>query len=77
MELDAVAAELYALDPAEFTATRTEREKQAKADGDKELAKQIHQLRKPTVTAWLANLLARERPDSLRPLTELGGQLQE
>lgn len=77
MDLDAVAVELYALEPAGFTTARTEREKQARADGDKELARQIHQLRKPTVTAWLANLLARERPDSLRPLTELGTQLQE
>lgn len=77
MDLDTVADELYALDPAEFTATRTQLEKRARADGDKELARQIHQLRKPTVTAWLANLLARERPDSLRPLTELGGQLRE
>lgn len=33
-------------------------------------------MRKPTVTAWLSNLLARERPDSLRPLAELGAQLQ-
>lgn len=77
MDLDGVADELYALEPAEFTAIRTEREKRARADGDKELARQIHQLRKPTVTAWLANLLARERPDSLQPLTELGTQLQE
>ena len=76
MDVASVADELYAADPAEFTATRTEREKQAKAAGDKELAKQIGRLRKPTVTAWLANLLVRERPDSLRPLTELGGQLQ-
>lgn len=77
MDLDAVADELYALEPGEFTAARTEREKQARADGDKELARQIHQLRKPTVTAWLANLLARERPDSLQPLRDLGAQLHE
>lgn len=77
MDIDGVADELYALDPGEFTAARTEREKQAKAEGDKELAKAIHQLRKPTVTAWLANLLARERPDSLAPLKELGAHLRE
>lgn len=77
VDLDSVTDELYALDPGEFTAVRTEREKQARADGDKELARQIHQLRRPTVTAWLANLLARERPDSLRPLKDLGQQLQE
>ncbi|MBA3419702.1 MAG: hypothetical protein ACR2KO_08115 [Geodermatophilaceae bacterium] len=77
MDLESVVDELYALDPGEFTAIRTEREKQARADGDKELSRQIHQLRKPTITAWLANLLARERPDSLRPLRELARQLQD
>lgn len=77
VDFDAVADELYALDPGEFTAARTDREKAAKAAGDKELAKQIHQLRKPTVTAWLSNLLARESPDSLAPLKELGEQLRE
>lgn len=77
VDLDAVADELYALEPGEFTAARTDREKQAKAAGDKDLAQQIHQLRKPTVTAWVSNLLARERPDSLAPLKELGEQLRQ
>lgn len=77
VDLDAVADELYALEPGEFTAARTDREKAAKAAGDKELAKQIHQLRKPTGTAWLSNLLARESPDSLAPLKKLGEQLRE
>ncbi|MBA3250539.1 MAG: hypothetical protein H0T66_09615 [Geodermatophilaceae bacterium] len=77
VDLDAVAGELYALEPSEFTAARTEHEKQAKAAGDKNLVKQIHQLRKPTVTAWLSNLLARESPDSLAPLKELGEQLRQ
>lgn len=77
VNIESVADELYALEPAEFTPTRTEREKQAKAAGDKDLAAQIHQLRKPTVTAWLCNLLARERPDSLAPLGDLFEQLRE
>ncbi len=41
MDLDAVADELYALWPAEFTAARTAREKEARAEGDKALAAQI------------------------------------
>lgn len=77
VHLDAAADELYALEPGEFTAARTELEKQARSAGDKDLAKQIRQLRKPTVTAWVSNLLAHERPDSLVPLRELGDQLRE
>lgn len=77
MDLDAAAEALYALEPGEFTAARTALEKQAKSAGDKDLAAQIRQLRKPTVTAWVSNLLARERADSLVPLRELGDQLRE
>lgn len=69
---ETAADQLYGLLPEEFTAARTEAEKRAKADGDKALAAQIKQLRKPTVAAWLANLLARERPEQLEPLAELG-----
>ncbi|MBA3524707.1 MAG: hypothetical protein H0T85_09195, partial [Geodermatophilaceae bacterium] len=74
---DAIADELYGLLPEEFTAARTEAEKRAKADGDKTLAAQVKQLRKPTVSAWLANLLARERPEQLDPLAELGAAFLE
>ena len=77
MDLDAVADELYALTPDAFTAARTAREKEAKADGDKDLAAQIHALAKPNQVAWLANQLAREHEDELRPLLELGAGLRD
>lgn len=76
-EFDAVADALYGRRPEEFTAARTEAEKSAKADGDKALAGQIKQLRKPTVAAWMVNLLARERPEQLEPLAELGAAFAE
>jgi hypothetical protein len=41
------------------------------------LAAQIHQLTKPNLVAWLANQLARERADEIRPLLELGVALRE
>jgi chromosome segregation ATPase len=75
--VDEVADELYALHPAEFVAARDARAKQARAAGDREGARRISGLRKPTVVAWLANLLARERADSVRPLLELGAALRE
>lgn len=72
-----MADELYALTPEEFTAARTAREKEARAQGDRELAERIHALAKPSVVAWLANQLVRERADEIGPLLELGGQLRE
>jgi hypothetical protein len=77
VDLDTVADELYALHPNEFTGVRNERVKQAKADGDKELADQIRQLEKPTTSAWLVNRLAREHSEELEPLIELGRDLRE
>jgi len=77
VDIDTVADELYGLRPEEFTATRTAREKEAKAAGDKRLATQIHSLAKPNQVAWLANLLVREHPDEVRPLLDLGAGLRE
>jgi hypothetical protein len=36
----------------------------------------IKALRKPTLAAWLANLLVRTDPDSVNDLTELGDELR-
>jgi hypothetical protein len=72
-----VADELYGLPEKEFTATRTRYEKQAKQAGDAALAARIHALAKPTVTAWVANQLARQHHDELQPLRELGAGLQQ
>ena len=43
--------------------------------GDRDLARAIGRLRRPTRAAWLANLLARERPDQLDGLLALAGDL--
>jgi hypothetical protein len=77
VDFDEVAEELYGLDPGQFTPVRTAREKEAKAAGDRDLAAQIKALRKPSVSAWLANQLIRERKDQLEPLLALGEQLRE
>ena len=57
--------------------TRDDRAKQARSAGDKDLAERIHQLAKPNLVAWLANQLAREHTDEIRPLFELGDALRE
>jgi hypothetical protein len=75
--IEEIADELYGLPPEEFTAARTRYEKDAKAAGDRDAAARIHSLGKPSVTAWLANQLAREHRSELEPLLELGGALRE
>ena len=74
--LAAVAQQLYALPPAGFIAARDCAAAEAKTSGDRELAGRITALRKPTVGAWLVNLLAYERPDQLGELFALGDQLR-
>ena len=75
--IEEIADELYGLPPEEFTAARTRYEKAAKAAGERDEAARIHSLAKPTVTAWLANQLAREHRDELEPLLELGAGLRD
>ncbi len=75
--LDAVRAELYAGPPAGFVARRDELAKQARADGDRELATAIKALRRPTVGAGYLNLAAAAGLTSLRELLELGRELRE
>ena len=72
MDLDAVAGELYGLLPEEFAAARKRRAAEAQADGNRDLAAAIRRLRRPTTSAWLANLLVRERPEQIAQLLELG-----
>jgi hypothetical protein len=77
VDIDAVADELYGLAPEEFTPARNARAKEAKAAGDKALAVQIAALRKPSIVAWVANSLARQRPDEIGAMLELGESLRE
>ncbi|MGH4018310.1 MAG: hypothetical protein ACRDT0_03500 [Pseudonocardiaceae bacterium] len=77
MDLDIVTDELYALPRDEFIAARDERVREARSEGDRELAAEIGRLRKPSMAAWLANLLARQQPDEIHGLVELGDALRQ
>ncbi len=68
--VDALAVELYALPPDEFTAARN-----ARATADRALAARLKALRKPTVAAWAVNLLARE--GQLKDALDLAAALRE
>lgn len=72
-----VADRLYAAEPQQFVAARDEAVAQARASGDNAAAAAIAKLRKPTVAAWLVNLLALKRPQLISELLELGEHLRE
>jgi hypothetical protein len=77
LDLASARHDLYGVLPANFVATRGELAKRAQAAGDRDLVRDIKALRKPTLAAWLVNTLARERPDELGELIELGRDLRE
>ena len=71
-----IAEELYALTPSEFTGSRNEWAKQSKAE-DPELAKRILALRKPSVAAWVVNMMMRHQGDQMTQVLELGASLRQ
>ncbi|MBL1086895.1 hypothetical protein JK359_33860 [Streptomyces actinomycinicus] len=76
MDLDTVAEELYALRPEEFVAARDRRALDARASGDPALARRIGALRRPSLSAWVSNLLVRGQPQQVEPLLGLGEELR-
>ena len=77
LNLAQVADELYGLPPSAFIQARDERAGQARAARDRDLADAIRKLRRPTVSAWLVNRLAREAPAQVDELLEVGESLRE
>lgn len=77
MDLEGAADDLYAASPDDFIAQRKGLVTQARHAGDRELARQITQLRRPTRTGWLVNVLAREAADEVSGLLELGAALAQ
>lgn len=72
MDLDEAVTELYAAPLEEFVAVRT---RLAQAAG-RPAAAEIKALRKPTVTAWLLNQLAREQTDVVATVDDLGRRMR-
>ena len=69
--------ELYTASPDEFIATRDALVANARKAGDRDVALALSRLRRPTVGAWLVNLLVRRRPELIDELFGLGDQLRE
>lgn len=79
MDPDALAEaveQLYAGAPEDFVATRKTLAARARSDGDRVLATQITALRKPTVSAWALNAMARSRPDLMGDLAEFSASMR-
>ena len=71
-ETEALAAELYLVPPARFVAARDALVRQAREAGHRELAGELSGLRRPTVSAWLVNLLTRHERARMESLVALG-----
>jgi hypothetical protein len=76
VDLETVTGELYALPPQDFTGVRNERVKEARSSGNRDLAAAIGSLRRPSTSAWVVNLLARERTDLIDQLSGLADALR-
>jgi len=74
-ELEQIADELYGLRPEEFASARDERVREARNGGKAALAKELAKLRKPTLSAWLINLLWRDQRDVMEQLFDLSQEL--
>jgi hypothetical protein len=69
-------ADLYSGDPDAFVARRRELAAEARAAGDREAAKAIAGLGKPTRSAWAVNRLVHSDPEVPAGLAELGDKLR-
>jgi hypothetical protein len=73
---DDLVERLYAAPPEGFVAARAAAVAAARQAGDRDTAKRFGALKKPTVAAWLVNLLALRRPELLDELVELAAALR-
>src|SRR5690242_12031478 len=74
---DALIQRLYEEPPDGFVAARTAAINEAKQAGDRDTAKRLAALKKPTVAAWVVNLLALRRPDLIEQLVDLSTALRD
>jgi hypothetical protein len=70
------ADELYALPLPEFTPARDQRAKELKGS-DPTLAARVKALRKPSLAAWVVNLLVRREAEQVEQLLAVGVALRE
>jgi hypothetical protein len=70
-------ADLYGLPLEEFTRARDELARELRKAGKREAADEVKALRKPSVSAWAVNQLARRHPQELKGLVQAGEALRK
>jgi signal transduction histidine kinase len=70
-------ADLYGLPLEEFTRARDELARELRNAGNREAADEVKALRKPSVSAWAVNQLARRHPQELKALVQAGEALRK
>jgi hypothetical protein len=65
---------LFSLDPKDFVTARDQLAKNLQNEGDKDGAKTVKALRRPTVPIWALNQVAREQPDEIEALVAASSQ---
>ena len=71
------AADLYGLPLDEFTKNRDDLAKELRKGGKKDAADEVKALRKPSVSAWTINQLARRHPQEMKALVKAGDDLRK
>ena len=74
-DVDTIIDSLYALEPDAFTSARDERATALRRAGDRDAAKTVKALRRPTVAAWAVNQLVRRHHDKVDELLQVTGEL--
>jgi hypothetical protein len=76
MNISRIEDELYGLPLQEFTAARDAHASEARRAGNSDVASSVKRLRKPSVAAWIVNMLVRERGSEIEKLISLGETLR-
>ncbi|WP_372729517.1 hypothetical protein [Nocardioides sp.] len=71
-----IADELYGLELPAFTPARDARAKELKAE-EKELSARVRALRKPSLAAWVVNVLVRRDAEQVEQVLAVGAALRE
>ena len=77
MSLEDEIGRLHGLPLDEFTAARDELARTVRKEGDREGAERVKSLRKPSVSAWAVNQLARNEEGGVRRLLAAGDRLRK
>jgi hypothetical protein len=74
---DGALVALYRLPLAEFVAARDQLARRLRTAGDRDAARRVAGLRRPSISAWAANQLAQVAPSAMAELLDAGAALTQ